>query len=84
MGFEATQGVRFPRCIGHGGVPCFQTHTDAGKPPAPWAWQPTGYVTSGRRRWVLFGFAVFDLDGERIQARYLDEHGATVRTEVIE
>ena len=84
VGFEATQGVRFPRCIGHGGVPVLATHTAADQPPAPWAWEPTGYVTSGGQRWALFGFAVFDLDGERIQARYLDEHGATVRTEVIE
>ena len=84
VGFEATQGVKFPRCIGHGGVPVLQTHTDADKPPAPWAWQPTGYVTSGGQRWATFGFAVFDLDGDRIQARYRDEQGATIRTEVIE
>ena len=84
VGFEATQGVRFPRCIGHGGVPVPQTHTDADKPPAPWAWEPSGYLNSGGQRWALFGFAVFDLDGDRIQARYRDEHGATVRTEVIE
>jgi hypothetical protein len=84
VGFEATQGVRFPRCIGHGGVPVEQTHTAADKPPAPWAWQPTGYVNSGGQRWAMFGFAVFDLDGDRIQARYRNERGATFRTEVIE
>jgi len=84
VGFEATQGVRFPRCIGHGGVPVLQTHTDVDKPPAPWAWQPSGYLDSGGQRWALFGFAVFDLDGDRIQARYRDEHGATIHTEVIE
>jgi calcineurin-like phosphoesterase family protein len=84
VGFEATRGVRFPRCIGHGGVPVLQTHTDADKPPAPWAWEPSGYLDSGGQRWALFGFAVFDLDGDRIQARYRDEHGATIRTEVIE
>jgi hypothetical protein len=32
----------------------------------------------------MFGFAVFDLDGDRIQARYRNERGATFRTEVIE
>jgi hypothetical protein len=83
VGFEATQGVRFPRCIGHGGVPVLQTHTDDDKPRAPWAWQPSGYLDSGGQRWALFGFAVFDLDGDRIQARYRDEHGATIHTEVI-
>jgi Calcineurin-like phosphoesterase len=84
VGFEATQGVKFPRCIGHGGVPVLQTHTDADKPRAPWAWQPSGYLNTDGQRWALFGFAVFDLDGDRIQARYRDEHGATIRTEVIE
>ena len=84
VGFEASKGVRFPRCIGHGGVPVLQTHTAAETPPAPWAWEPTGYLNSGGQRWALFGFAVFDLDGDRIQARYRDEHGATIRTEVIE
>jgi hypothetical protein len=84
VGFEATQGVRFPRCIGHGGVPVPQTHTDADKPPAPWAWQPTGYVNSGGQRWAMFGFAVFDLDGGQIRARYRNERGTTFRTEVIE
>ena len=83
VGFEATQGVKFPRCIGHGGVPVLQTHTDADKPRAPWAWEPSGYLNSGGQRWALFGFAAFDLDGDRIQARYRDEHGATFRTEVI-
>ena len=34
MGFEAGHGVRFPRCIGHGGVPVLQTYT-AGAPIAP-------------------------------------------------
>jgi hypothetical protein len=84
VGFEATQGVRFPRCIGHGGVPVAQTHTATDKPPAPWAWQPTGYVNSGGQRWAMFGFAVFDLDGGQIQARYRNERGATFRTEVID
>ena len=84
VGFEATEGVRFPRCIGHGGVPVAQTHTAADKPPAPWAWQPTGYVNSGGQRWAMFGFVVFDLDGDRIQARYRNERGITFRTEVIE
>jgi hypothetical protein len=84
VGFEATQGVKFPRCIGHGGVPVSQTHTDADKPPAPWAWQPTGYVNSGGQRWAMFGFAVFDLDGGQIRARYRNERGTTFRTEVIE
>jgi len=84
VGFGETGGVRFPRCIGHGGVPVPQTHTTAEKPPAPWAWEPTGYLDSGGQRWALFGFAVFDLDGDQIRARYRDEHGATIRTEVIE
>jgi hypothetical protein len=84
VGFEATHGVKFSRCIGHGGVPVLQTHTADEKPTAPWAWEPSGYLESGGQRWALFGFAVFDLDGDRIQVRYRDEHGATIRTEVIE
>ena len=84
VGFEAAKGVRFPRCIGHGGVPVLQTHTAGQKPPAPWAWEPDGYLEISGQHWALFGFAVFDLDGGRMQVRYRDEQGATFRTEEIE
>jgi hypothetical protein len=84
MGFGPDQGVRNLRCLGHGGVPVLQTYA-AGTPiPPPGAWQPSGFLRSGGQDWALFGFAVFDLGGGQIQARYRDETGATVRTEVIE
>jgi hypothetical protein len=84
MGFAPDQGVRSLSCIGHGGVPVLQTHSAGAPIPPPGTWQPSGFLSSGGQDWALFGFAVFDLDGGRIQARYRDETGATVHTETIE
>ena len=85
MGFEAAQGVRFPRCVGHGGVPVLQTYA-AGDPVAqPGAWEAPGFLPGpDGERWARFGFAVLDLDGGQMQVRYRDDQGTQIRSEVIE
>jgi predicted esterase len=82
MGFRPTAGVRFPRCLGNGGVPVLQTHAAEDPVPPPGAWEARGYLDDGRH-WARFGFAVLDLDGPRIDVRYLDETGDLVRAETI-
>ena len=84
MAFRPTQGVRFPRCVGHGGVPVLQPRTADDPVPAPGLWEDRSYLLEGGQRWARFGYAALDLDGDRMSARYVDETGDVVRREVIE
>jgi Calcineurin-like phosphoesterase len=84
MGFESGQGVPFPRCLGHGGVPVLQPHAPGDPVPAPGAWEERGFLedTDGNH-WARFGFSILDLDGGQIHVRYRDDTGAEVRSEDI-
>jgi hypothetical protein len=84
MGFDAGGGVRFPRCIGHGGVPVPMTHKPDERIPPPGAWQECRFSEYRGERWGRMGFAILDFAGERIEVRYRDEQGSTPRTETIE
>jgi hypothetical protein len=84
MGFKPAHGVKFPRCLGHGGVPVLQTHAEDAPIPAPGEWELRGFLESGGDHWARFGFAVLDLNGDRIDVRYRDDTGAEVWAEVIE
>ncbi len=41
------------------------------------------YIQNGLERWALFGFAVLDFNGPKIDVKYIDEDGATYKTEKI-
>jgi len=84
MTFGPAGGVRFPRCLGNGGVPVLQAHAIDDPVPPPGTWEMREYLDSGGDHWARFGFAVLDLDGDRMEVRYRDETGALIRTEVIE
>jgi hypothetical protein len=84
MGFEEADGVRVPRCIGHGGVPVLMTHTPEEKIPQPGLWQECGFSEYRGDHWGRMGFAILDFAGERIEVRYRDEQGSTSREETIE
>jgi len=85
MGFEAGHGIRFPRCLGHGGVPVLQTYAPGDPIQPPGAWEAAGFLEdSDGNHWARFGFAVLDLDGAQMQVRYRDDTGAQTRSEVIE
>jgi hypothetical protein len=83
IGFEAAHGVRFPRCLGHGGVPVLQTYAAGDPVKPPGVWEAAGFLedTDGDC-WARFGFAVLDLDGSQMQVRYRDDRGAEIRREV--
>jgi hypothetical protein len=83
MGFQPTGGVKFPRCVGNGGVPTLQTHAPGDPIPPPGSWEARGYLELDGERWARFGYAVLDLDGPSIEARYLDETGGLVHAETI-
>src|ERR1039457_4748629 len=58
MGFEAAEGVRFPRCLGHGGVPVLQTYAPGDPIQSPGAWEAAGFLEdSDGNHWARFGFA---------------------------
>ena len=81
--YSAHQNVGFPRCLGNGGIPVYMSHneTDPYVPPATYEYRR--FIQNGLERWALFGFAVLDFDGPKIDVRYIDEDGATYKTETI-
>jgi hypothetical protein len=83
MGFEPVDGVKFARCIGHGGVPVRMDHAPNDPIKAPGMWEERGFVEQGGDRWQRFGFAVLDLTTERAEVRYRTELGVQTRTETI-
>jgi Calcineurin-like phosphoesterase len=71
--------LEFGSCIGHGGVPVLH---EEGDPPAGVDWRADGYETSCEN-WQLFGFAVLDFDGPRIDVAYYDQNGQQGHTTTI-
>jgi hypothetical protein len=72
--YEDLENVRFATCIGHGGIPEYLVK--------PGLVSPRGLVYEYRRihstdwqPWNTFGFAIVDLDGDRMTVRYVDERG---------
>jgi hypothetical protein len=84
MTFKNVPNIRFPRCIGHGGVPVYQTHDLEGETPAPGDWEYRNYIDGGLELWAKFGFVVLDFIGDKIAARYVNEDGGVDRTETIQ
>ncbi|HEX4961109.1 MAG TPA: metallophosphoesterase [Thermoanaerobaculia bacterium] len=77
------QGVDVARCLGHGGVPVYMTHTIDDPYPAPSFYEYRNFIDKGLEHWALFGFAVLDFDGPVIHVRYLDENGKEHQSEQI-
>jgi hypothetical protein len=78
--------VKYPRLIGHGGVPVYMTHGKEEPYPPLVSYEYRRYISGslGLEHWALFGFAVLDFDGPRIHVRYVDEDGDTHKEETIE
>jgi hypothetical protein len=81
--YDTKEGVAFPRCIGHGGVPVYMTHyeNEPYLPPANYVYHD--YMKKGLEYWTLFGFAVLDFEGPYIKVRYINEYGNTHREETL-
>jgi hypothetical protein len=73
--YEPRENLEFARCIGHGGVPVYRTHSEKDPYPPPAVWEFREFLQKGVERWALFGFAVLDFDGPEITVRYIDENG---------
>jgi len=80
---EETVNVRAARLIGHGGVPVYMTHKDDNSYIKPANWEDRRFIQSGLERWAMFGFAILDFEDDKIDVRYVDEMGSTIKSETI-
>ena len=83
MGFEPHGGVRFPRCLGHGGVPVLQQHAADAPVPAPGEWEMRELLEADDQHWARFGFMIVDLEGDHLNVRYRDDQGRQTHEEQI-
>jgi hypothetical protein len=83
MGFSAGQGVKVPRCIGHGGVPVPMTRSPSDPVKAPGIWEERGFFRQRGDQWARFGFAILDFNAQEIKVRYRDDQGTETRSETI-
>ena len=83
MGFEASGGVKVPRCIGHGGVPVLMEHGLNDPYPPPGIWEERDFLEQDGDHWQRFGFAALDLSSDHIDVRYRNDLGDQTRTETI-
>lgn len=83
MQFDPIDHVDAGRCVGHGGVPVYMAHGANDSYPAPGSYEYRAYLADGLERWALFGFAVLDFHGQKIDVRYIDENGYQHRSETI-
>jgi hypothetical protein len=76
--YSEHMGIKYPRLIGHGGVPVYMAHHERDPFPPPVAYEYRKYIPGGPfgvEPWAPFGFAVLDFDGSKISSRYFYEDG---------
>lgn len=73
MTYKGVPGIRFPRCLGHGGVPVYQTHDKGGPTPSPGDWEYREFLDGGVELWAKFGYVVLDFHRDKIDVRYMNE-----------
>jgi hypothetical protein len=83
IAYDAASGVRYPRCLGNGGVPILpDPDPPAGSTPVI-RWHSTRTVREDGQHRTRFGFAVLDLQPDRIEAAYVDDDGHVAYRETI-
>jgi hypothetical protein len=81
--YRAKSGVRYPRCLGHGGVPIPPDPAPPADSDPAITWRSTRTVHEHGQQQNRFGFAVLDLHPDRIEAAYIDDDGYTAHTETV-
>jgi Calcineurin-like phosphoesterase len=81
--YGAAAGVRYPRCLGNGGVPIMPDPSPPAGSNPPITWHSTRTVREDGQHRVRFGFAVLDLQPDRIEVAYVDDDGYTSHTETV-
>jgi len=65
--------LKFGSCIGHGGVPVLLDANEQSHPEVTWRAREHKQISDDL--WQLFGFAVLDFDGPKIEISYYDQLG---------
>jgi hypothetical protein len=83
--YEPHMKVNNARLIGHGGVPVYMTHKKDEPYPEHVTYEYREFRKKllGLEHFAIFGFAVLDFAGDKIQVRYIDEDGTTHHSEEI-
>ena len=81
--YGAAAGVRYPRCLGNGGVPILPDPAPPAGSTPPITWRSTRTVREDGQNRTRFGFAVLDLQPGQITVAYVDDDGNIPRTETI-
>jgi Calcineurin-like phosphoesterase len=83
VAYSTFENIRYPRLIGHGGIPAYMTHAQADAYPAPATFEDRRFISAslGLEHWAYMGFAIMDFDGPNLTTRYFDEIGFCTLTE---
>jgi hypothetical protein len=81
MKYRAVDRIRFPRCLGHAGVPVYQNHGLGDPVPEPGLWEYRDHYDAFEGWWAKFGFVILDFHGATIDMRYFDEDGREIKGE---
>jgi hypothetical protein len=83
LAYRPSAGVKSPHCLGNGGVPVLRPPALTSSTGAVAEWESRRFIRSGGQQWTRFGFAVLDLNGATISARYRDDDGTETYREVV-
>ena len=72
--YQPREGIEYPRCIGHGGVPFYVSKK---KLPFGVSYEYKEGFRDLVEKWNYFGFAVMDFEDQVINVRYINERGNT-------
>ncbi|MEH2521035.1 hypothetical protein V1279_006608 [Bradyrhizobium sp. AZCC 1610] len=75
--------LEYARLVGNGGVPVYMTHGESDAYEAPAIFEDRRYMGGGLEHWAYMGFAVIDLDGGALKAKYVDEDGLVCHEETV-
>lgn len=81
MRYKPHDRIRYGCCIGNGGVPEYMPRDPGDPVKEPGEWEFRKRKKKLGQPWGAFGFAVLDLNGKEVTARYIDEDGETFCTE---
>jgi hypothetical protein len=81
--YQAAGGVRYPRCLGNGGVPIVPDAAPPAGSTPPITWRSVRTVQEEGQVRTRFGFAVLDLQPDRIEVAYVDDDGYRAHAETI-
>jgi hypothetical protein len=75
IAYAEHESIGFASCVGHGGIPEYLVLKESEPLPQPAVYEYRKQYGEGWEPWDTFGFVVLDLDGDRMEATYIDEHG---------